>query len=31
MHGKGWEVVVREIDFGAEYPPFLVMGKELPR
>jgi ribosomal protein S18 acetylase RimI-like enzyme len=29
--GKGWEVVVREIDFGAEYPPFLVMGKELPR
>ena len=27
---RGWEVVVREIDFGAGYPPFLVMGRTLP-
>jgi hypothetical protein len=25
----GWEIVVPEIDFGSDYPPFLVMGKEL--
>jgi ribosomal protein S18 acetylase RimI-like enzyme len=28
-HGRGWQVLVPEIDFGAEFPPFLVMGKEL--
>ena len=28
--GRGWEVVVPEIDFGADYPPFLVMGRTLP-
>jgi ribosomal protein S18 acetylase RimI-like enzyme len=28
--GRGWKVVVPEIDFGPGYPPFLVMGKELP-
>lgn len=28
--GRGWEVVVPEIDFGPRYPPFLVMGRELP-
>jgi ribosomal protein S18 acetylase RimI-like enzyme len=27
--GRGWQVVVPEIDFGPEFPPFLVMGKEL--
>ena len=26
---RGWEIVVPEIDFGPDYPPFLVMGKEL--
>ena len=26
---RAWEVVVPEIDFGADYPPFLVMGKDL--
>lgn len=29
-HGRGWQVVVPEIDFGADHPPFLVMGRELP-
>jgi ribosomal protein S18 acetylase RimI-like enzyme len=28
--GRGWEVVVPEIDFGPGYPPFLVMGRNLP-
>jgi ribosomal protein S18 acetylase RimI-like enzyme len=28
--GRGWEVVVPEIDFGPDFPPFLVMGRELP-
>ena len=28
--GRGWEVVVPEIDFGADYPPFLVRGRDLP-
>jgi ribosomal protein S18 acetylase RimI-like enzyme len=28
--GKGWEVVVPEIDFGPGFPPFLVMGRSLP-
>jgi ribosomal protein S18 acetylase RimI-like enzyme len=28
--GRGWEVVLPEIDFGAGYPPFLVMGRDLP-
>jgi ribosomal protein S18 acetylase RimI-like enzyme len=28
--GRGWEVVVPEIDFGADYSPFLVMGRDLP-
>lgn len=28
--GRGWEVVVPEIDFGADYAPFLVMGRKLP-
>ena len=28
--GRGWEVVVPEVDFGQGYPPFLVMGRELP-
>jgi ribosomal protein S18 acetylase RimI-like enzyme len=27
---KGWEVVVSEIDFGPGFPPFLVMGRNLP-
>ena len=26
---RGWEVIVREIDFGAGYPPFCVLGKDL--
>jgi ribosomal protein S18 acetylase RimI-like enzyme len=29
--GRGWEVVLPEISFGPEFPPFLVMGKELPK
>lgn len=28
--GRGWEVVLPEIDFGPGYPPFLVMGRSLP-
>jgi ribosomal protein S18 acetylase RimI-like enzyme len=28
--GRGWELVVPEIHFGPGYPPFLVMGRELP-
>jgi ribosomal protein S18 acetylase RimI-like enzyme len=27
--GRGWEVVVPQIDFGPDFPPFLVMGKHL--
>jgi ribosomal protein S18 acetylase RimI-like enzyme len=27
--GRGWEVVVPEIDFGPDFPPFIVMGKRL--
>jgi ribosomal protein S18 acetylase RimI-like enzyme len=27
--GRGWEVIVPELDFGADFPPFLVMGREL--
>lgn len=27
---RGWEVVVPEIHFGPGYPPFLVMGRDLP-
>ena len=27
--GCGWEVVVPELDFGPDFPPFLVMGREL--
>ena len=27
--GRGWQVIVPELDFGADYPPFLVMGREL--
>ena len=27
--GRGWQVVVPELDFGPEFPPFLVLGKEL--
>jgi ribosomal protein S18 acetylase RimI-like enzyme len=27
--GRGWQVVVPEIDFGPDFPPFLVMGLEL--
>jgi ribosomal protein S18 acetylase RimI-like enzyme len=27
--GRDWQVVVPEIDFGAGFPPFLVMGREL--
>ncbi len=26
---RGWQVIVPEIDFGAGYPPFCVLGKEL--
>lgn len=26
---RGWEVVVPEVDFGPDFPPFLVMGKRL--
>jgi ribosomal protein S18 acetylase RimI-like enzyme len=28
-HRRGWEVIVPEIDFGAGYPPFCVLGKDL--
>jgi ribosomal protein S18 acetylase RimI-like enzyme len=27
--GRGWEVVVPEIEFGPGYPPFVVMGRDL--
>jgi ribosomal protein S18 acetylase RimI-like enzyme len=27
--GRGWQVVVPKIDFGPDFAPFLVMGKEL--
>jgi ribosomal protein S18 acetylase RimI-like enzyme len=27
--GRGWQVIVPELDFGADFPPFLVMGREL--
>jgi ribosomal protein S18 acetylase RimI-like enzyme len=27
--GRGWEVIVPELDFGQDFPPFLVMGREL--
>jgi len=27
--GRGWEVIVPELDFGPDFPPFLVMGREL--
>jgi ribosomal protein S18 acetylase RimI-like enzyme len=27
--GRGWEVIVPELDFGPAFPPFLVMGREL--
>jgi ribosomal protein S18 acetylase RimI-like enzyme len=27
--GRGWEVIVPELDFGPDVPPFLVMGREL--
>jgi len=26
---RGWEAIVPEIDFGAGYPPFCVLGKDL--
>ncbi len=26
---RGWELIVPEIDFGAGYPPFCVLGKDL--
>jgi ribosomal protein S18 acetylase RimI-like enzyme len=26
---RGWQVIVPEIDFGAGYPPFCVLGKDL--
>jgi ribosomal protein S18 acetylase RimI-like enzyme len=26
---RGWETIVEEIDFGAGYPPFVVLGKRL--
>jgi ribosomal protein S18 acetylase RimI-like enzyme len=29
--GRGWQVIVPEIDFGAGYPPFCVLGKDLAR
>jgi len=29
--GRGWEVVVPEVHFGPELPPFVVMGKELSK
>lgn len=27
--GRGWHVIVPELDFGPDFPPFLVMGREL--
>jgi ribosomal protein S18 acetylase RimI-like enzyme len=27
--GRGWQVVVPELHFGPDFPPFLVMGREL--
>jgi ribosomal protein S18 acetylase RimI-like enzyme len=27
--GRGWDVVVPEIDFGPDVPPFVVTGKRL--
>ncbi len=27
--GRGWEVIVPELDFGPDFPPFLAMGREL--
>jgi ribosomal protein S18 acetylase RimI-like enzyme len=27
--GRGWEVIVPELDFGPAFPPFLVMGRKL--
>jgi ribosomal protein S18 acetylase RimI-like enzyme len=27
--GRGWEIIVPEFDFGPDFPPFLVMGREL--
>ena len=27
--GRGWQVIVPELDFGPDFPPFLVMGREL--
>jgi ribosomal protein S18 acetylase RimI-like enzyme len=27
--GRGWQVVVPELQFGPDFPPFLVMGREL--
>jgi ribosomal protein S18 acetylase RimI-like enzyme len=27
--GRGWEIIVPELDFGPDFPPFLVMGREL--
>jgi ribosomal protein S18 acetylase RimI-like enzyme len=27
--GRGWQVVLPEIDFGPSFPPFLVLGKQL--
>ena len=28
---RGWQVIVPEIDFGPELPPFVVLGKDLTR
>ncbi len=27
--GRGWQVIVEELSFGDDYPPFVVMGKDL--
>jgi ribosomal protein S18 acetylase RimI-like enzyme len=27
--GRGWQVIVPDLDFGPEVPPFLAMGREL--
>jgi ribosomal protein S18 acetylase RimI-like enzyme len=27
--GRGWQVIVPALDFGPDFPPFLVMGREL--
>jgi ribosomal protein S18 acetylase RimI-like enzyme len=27
--GRGWRVILEEIQFGAGYPPYLVMGRDL--